>query len=175
MITHFYSDPHFGHTKVISRRPFASADEMTRELIARYNTAVSPSGTVMWCGDCFFVKPDEAAEIMRALNGSKLLVVGNHDRGKSTMAQLGFTAVADEMFISIAGRTARVSHYPYRTGVDERHQEKRPQRPKGSDEVLIHGHTHRTEALHDRYQVDVGVDAWAFFPATFASVEALFA
>jgi calcineurin-like phosphoesterase family protein len=48
VITHFYSDPHFGHTNIIKYcdRPFASVDEMNEELVARYNASVGPDDFV---------------------------------------------------------------------------------------------------------------------------------
>jgi calcineurin-like phosphoesterase family protein len=49
----FTSDTHFGHANIIKYcgRPFASVEEMNRELIARWNAVVGPRDTVYHLGD----------------------------------------------------------------------------------------------------------------------------
>ncbi|PIP83204.1 MAG: hypothetical protein CO113_03370 [Elusimicrobia bacterium CG_4_9_14_3_um_filter_62_55] len=44
----FTADTHFNHANVIKycARPFASIDEMNREMIARWNAVVGPEDTV---------------------------------------------------------------------------------------------------------------------------------
>ena len=81
--TFFTADSHFGHESVIrmSNRPFATVDEMTREMIARWNAVVAPGDTVWHLGDFAFKMPvDGARKIFDALNGRKRLVMGNHDK-----------------------------------------------------------------------------------------------
>ena len=75
------SDPHFGHANIIKycHRPFADADEMDRQLIARWNAAVLSAATVWLLGDVT-VKPDKLGALQRQLNGRKVLVAGNHDQ-----------------------------------------------------------------------------------------------
>jgi calcineurin-like phosphoesterase family protein len=182
MITHFFSDPHWGHSNIIRycNRPFEDVREMNRELIRRYNDTVGPQDTVLWCGDSFFKgSPDWCRGILAGLNGNKILVKGNHDRSHGAMAELGFALVLDECILHIAGRTCRVSHYPYGDleggrPVDAVRKDKfkalRPKRVKG--EVLIHGHTHDKRKRQGN-AIHVGVDAWDYRPATMAEVEAL--
>ncbi len=45
---YFTADTHFNHANVLKycARPFASIDEMNRELIARWNALVGPEDTV---------------------------------------------------------------------------------------------------------------------------------
>lgn len=172
----FYSDPHFGHANVLgySNRPFADVDEMDRDLIARYQTVVRQDQTVLWLGDCFFCRPERAAEILAALPGRKILCRGNHDRSASSMARIGFELVTDTVTLNIAGRTCRANHYPYKgtpsaeVAPDAEHPW--PQRHQG--EVLIHGHTHSTKRRNGN-QIHVGVDAWDYRPVALAEVEVL--
>ena len=169
----FWSDPHFGHANIIkyAERPFANVPEMHREMIARYNEVVPKDGVCLWVGDCFFCGFEESREILSKLNGTKLLVIGNHDRGAGRMAEMGFALVTDTLMMHIAGRTVRVSHYPYEGATeDRRHLDKRPPRYKG--EVLLHGHTH-AKKRRDGNMIHVGVDAWDFYPARYTEVEAL--
>jgi calcineurin-like phosphoesterase family protein len=53
----FYSDPHYGHFNILKYcgRPFSSIQEMNREFIARYNSKIGPSDTVLWAVTVSFV------------------------------------------------------------------------------------------------------------------------
>lgn len=178
MIHAFFSDPHFGHDNIrrYADRPFDSVDEMDEALVENYNQTVRLSDTVLWCGDAFFRFSTTPQRIMPRLNGRKVLILGNHDRQPGRMAALGFDLVLYEAFVHIAGRTCRVSHYPYAGSpgrgarVDDRYLKRRPSRVKG--ELLIHGHTHSKSRIFEN-QIHVGVDAWDYRPATFGEVEQL--
>lgn len=164
-LTAFYSDPHFGHANVIkySERPFGTAAEMNDALIENYNSVVPKNGVVLWLGDCFFLPAGLAASVMAQLNGTKLLVRGNHDRSAVAMSRLGFAVVAEETILCIAGKRVRATHKPYP-------REGAPSPVKG--EVIIHGHTHSKKILNGN-MVHLGVDAWNYTPALFADVEAM--
>lgn len=171
----FFSDPHFGHKNIIryAERPFGTLGEMHRELIARYNRVVGLGDTCLWTGDCFFGGFEESREILSKLNGRKLLVLGNHDRGAGRMAEMGFALATDTLMMHIAGRTVRVCHYPYWGATeDTRYPERRP--PKYKGEVLIHGHTH-SKKKREGNMIHVGVDAWDFTPARYDEVAQLVA
>lgn len=185
MITHLYSDPHYGHTNIIKycNRPFNSAQHMEAEMIRRYNEVVGEGDTVLWCGDAFFGREcKDPSDVLRRLNGHKILVKGNHDKSPAVMAQMGFAMVLTECTLHIAGRTCRVSHFPYegiehsREGGDSHRKDKfkalRPKRVKG--EVLIHGHTHSNKKRQGNC-IHVGVDAWDYRPAPMKAVAALVA
>lgn len=177
MFDAFYSDPHFGHKKIIEfcDRPFANLEEMHEEFIQRYNeVAYSNLHNVLWVGDCFLrMNQEQVKTIMGRLKGRKGLVIGNHDRSKYWMASVGFDFVVDQMTMRIANRKVLVCHYPYADYVrsdgfiDKRYLDKRPRRQKG--EVLIHGHTHDPRRRNGN-QIHVGVDAWAYGPAPYPDV-----
>lgn len=172
----FYSDPHFGHKNIIGfcQRPFANVGEMREEMVARYNQEVSPHATVLWLGDCFmYHSQTEARSLLRRMNGTKILVSGNHDKGDAWMAGAGFSLVIrDWATLQIAGHPARACHFPYRMDhpADQRFLHLRPERRKG--EILLHGHTH-DPVKRRGHQIHVGVDAWDYAPAPLAEVEAL--
>ena len=179
-VTHFTSDPHYGHNDIIGfcRRPFADTVEMKAALIAEYNRCVGASDTVVWVGDCFFCGKKEAAEILAQLNGPKVLVRGNHNASAAAMARIGFDLVVDSLTMHLAGNVVRV-HHTYRSeahiGDDERMKQaglKWPARRK--DEWLIHGHIHSREKQNG-HAIHVGVDAWDFRPASLAEIERLIA
>lgn len=79
------SDLHFGHVNVIkySNRPFSDVDEMNKELIKKWNNVVSKDDLVYVLGDfTLFHRLDKIKEYTQALNGRKILIMGNHDTRK---------------------------------------------------------------------------------------------
>lgn len=178
MITALYSDPHFGHANIIEyeNRPFNCPSQMDESLITNYNSVVGEDDAVLWLGDCFFQPSKRAAELMGRLNGSKLLILGNHDGSASSMLRLGFDAVMDVCFMLIGGRKCRLCHYPYAGSdgrgepVDDRFSDMRPPRVPG--EILVHGHTHSRRRIREN-AVHVGVDAWDYGPVRIERLDAL--
>lgn len=178
LVTHFYSDPHYGHSNIIkyASRPFADAREMEATLIQRYNDTVSPDQTCLWLGDCSMrMDPAKFTQILDRLNGHKILVRGNHDRSPGAMAQAGFDLVLEQATMHIGGRTCIICHYPYadvkhHKGHDARYQDRRPKRVKG--QILIHGHTH-SHKKREGNAIHVGVDAWDYRPVTMDQVREL--
>lgn len=75
------SDTHFWHTRIIlfENRPFKSVEEMNEELIKRWNNKVTSNDTVIHLGDVSFGNQEKTKEIVKRLNGRKILVMGDHD------------------------------------------------------------------------------------------------
>lgn len=176
MITHFYSDPHFGHKNILKHcplRPFFSLEQMHEAFIRNYNAVTTESSVVCWVGDCFWYDGDFAKSIMDQLNGTKILTVGNHDKSKAKMLAMGFSIVADEFHILLGGKRCFVSHYPPLGArhpgyeYDDRYADKRPDRK--SHEIIIHGHTHSSKRK-DGNAIHVGVDAWDYAPVRVESI-----
>jgi len=80
------SDTHFGHQGVCNfmradgvtkLRPWDNADEMDEEMVKRWNETVRPIDKVYHLGDVVIKK--KKLDIMRRLNGDKVLIKGNHD------------------------------------------------------------------------------------------------
>ena len=78
----YISDLHFGHANCLAfdNRPFKSIEHHDAELVRRWNSVVRPGDTVYILGDMFWCKATEAVEILKQLNGQKILIKGNHDR-----------------------------------------------------------------------------------------------
>src|SRR6266545_2095443 len=79
----FISDTHFGYRGIITFsgtkpfRPFATIEEHDAELVQRRNSVVGNKDIVWHLGHCCFGKRN--LTIAGELNGSKRLVMGNHD------------------------------------------------------------------------------------------------
>lgn len=176
MITHFTSDQHYGHKNILKycpNRPYKTIEEMREAFITNYNNVVDHYDVVCWVGDAFFCDVVESKKIMNRLNGDKILVIGNHDKSKNVMADIGFSMVMDSFTMQIAGKPCFVTHYPPKGAKhvghehDERFNDKRPERKKG--EFIIHGHTHMATRT-DGTSLHVGVDAWDFYPVPMAEI-----
>lgn len=85
MTTFVCGDLHLGHrgiTKFLrpdgsKERPWDDVEEMNEALIANWNSVVRPKDTVIVLGD--FVINRSALPLAARLNGTKELVMGNHD------------------------------------------------------------------------------------------------
>jgi calcineurin-like phosphoesterase family protein len=75
------SDTHFGHANIIKfcNRPFDNVHEMDATMVEHWNTVVKPQDLVYHLGDVYFPQ-NVAIPRLRQLNGTKRLILGNHDR-----------------------------------------------------------------------------------------------
>ncbi|WP_162319789.1 metallophosphoesterase [Nesterenkonia haasae] len=189
MTTYFTSDHHFGHANIIRYcdRPFDGVDDMDEGLIARWNETVGVEDVVWVLGDYSLHDHDKGLSYLPRLNGTKYLVIGNHDRCSPTQPdgslyvpmylEAGFATVVTQAEVTLpsvepGGEELRVllSHYPY---AGESHtKQDRHQRFRYRDlgHPLVCGHVHtewRTQvSSQGTVQVNVGVDQWDFRPVT---------
>lgn len=159
MITHFYSDPHFGHANIIeyAGRPFRDVHEMDYFLENQYLNWVHDDDTVVYGGDVSFHDLQHTRDLLRRLPGYKILVRGNHDGTIAHCLKMGFDMVVDSLHLEIAGHKVTVVHKPIKPGPGE---------------YVIHGHTHDKLRKGGRF-IHVGVDAWNFRPVLMSEVENL--
>jgi len=183
----FTSDPHYGHSNVLGfcKRPFKDIDEMNEELIRRYNSKVGKNDIVYWLGDCFFCNAPVAKDIMSRLNGVKICILGNHDRGTVGMIGLGFTAVLRSAKIEIGGKVCLLSHYPWEPSfihtirlmikkIKIRYVDRAPQKAVLDRLWCLHGHTHSKKKMdRERKLIHVGVDAHNFYPVSMSEIESM--
>jgi calcineurin-like phosphoesterase family protein len=184
----FTSDLHFGHAAVIDfcERPFQDLKDMEDKLVARINNHVKPEDTLIVVGDAFFTNSTERKRILDRINGTKVLVQGNHDKGKAQIN--GFDLTVQTMDLLIAGKRVSVSHYPFKP---ERFKLNMPwwkallcdvenlvrfyhKRLKDEGQYLIHGHTHTRKRFEQRL-LHVGCDAWNYCPVPITAIESYIA
>lgn len=111
----YIADMHFGHARVIEfdERPFFDIADMEKELIENWNSRVTNIDTVYILGDFCWGKEDEWQRILRALNGNKVLIQGNHDLGNmSDKLKSMFQDVKPYKEIKDSGYHIIMSHYP---------------------------------------------------------------
>lgn len=79
------ADLHFFHKNIIryENRPFSDVEDMNRQLIQNWNRVVKKEDIVYVLGDVSFAGTKATREIVTQLNGRKMLIMGNHDFGRS--------------------------------------------------------------------------------------------
>lgn len=181
----FTADLHFGHSnilKFVEGRPGDNPEEMNAILIERWNETVPPHASVYILGDLVMGQFAENVQLLSKLNGSKVLVPGNHDRvhfcykAKSHKKSEWHLAYVDNG-VSILPNLIKVSlssgidveacHFPRTSGqYDDRYADLHPAK---SNLPLLHGHVHESwKVLNDDngLQINVGVDVWDYRPVS---------
>lgn len=176
----FYTaDLHFWHKNVIRycNRPFTDLHQMHQEMIKNWNCEVQEEDEVFIVGDLSFCGITKLYEIVRQLNGDKILIRGNHDSfpRRKYIETLGFR---DVLPFYREGNIF-ISHYPIYKGneVDlcEReewdkkkvitHYERNYEELLKTDcTILLHGHIHNktvsTDSRWKHYNVGCDVNDW---------------
>jgi len=107
------SDTHFGHDNIIKycNRPFRNSAEMDEALIKNWNETVSNKDTVFLLGDFALASKERCQIIMNSLNGTKNLIMGNHDNyTENFYREIGFKTVS--RFPIIWNKFFILSHAP---------------------------------------------------------------
>lgn len=115
MSNKFYiADWHYDHANCIyfDNRPFRTATEMNAELIRRWNEKVGPGDTVYVLGDMFWCKATEAIEVLKQLNGQKILIKGNHDRCHDINFKKYFVKICEYEEVEDGDDKIVLCHYP---------------------------------------------------------------
>lgn len=134
---YFISDSHFGHKGILSFpstkpfRPFDSIEEHDEELVKRWNETVSPKDIVWHMGDFCFGKRN--IDIAGRLNGSKRLVMGNHDM----YAVEDYLKYFDRVFGCAEYKGMILSHMPVHPSQFPRYY------------LNVHGHLHTNHILKE--------------------------
>ena len=183
MTTFFTSDLHFGHANILlyapqrydylGLEPQNGVPEMNEGIVRLWNRQVTPDDTVYVIGDVAMGKVDQTIEYVRQLNGTKHLIMGNHDRPHPIMhkndaktaewleryTDVGFETIGLSLVHDFDGVTAQVSHFPY-TGDHTEEERYGAYRPPNVGLPLVHGHVHDHWDVNG-VQYNVGIDAWA--------------
>lgn len=191
--TFFTADWHIGHANSIKfdNRPFQDVGEMHRALIRNYNAQVPENGICYFLGDIATHNSDLTKDILSKLRGTKVIIVGNHDKNSNALYLMGFDVVLNNATIYIQGERVTMSHCPLR-GVfredvsdmkgakegDNWHGEHKNQAfsIEKHDDWHIHGHVHSpnggksTKILDNQF--DCGVVANKYRPVPISEIEA---
>ena len=126
-------------------------DYMNEAMIKEWNDLIDPADLTYILGDFAFCNAQKATEIARRLNGTKILVEGNHDRKalNDPSFRKCFKEVHNYLDINYNGTKVLMFHYPIAEW-DQMH--------RGS--VHLHGHLHGNVSGMEKYRCrDMGMDA----------------
>jgi calcineurin-like phosphoesterase family protein len=188
------SDLHIGHANSIKydNRPFKDLDHMHSYLIKNYNATVPETGTCFFLGDIGMGNTAATKDVITKMHGTKVLVLGNHDKGITTMLDCGFDVVVYGLVMYLAGERVTMSHCPlrglYREPTDHFsnekmrggnwHGESKNNKFTFDDEgqFHLHGHIHSGPNTKGKdkilgRQYDVGVCANHYKPVSFSAIE----
>lgn len=138
---------------------------MNEDLVDGWNSLVAPSDTVYYLGD-FSLKTSAVEQYAPRLNGSKILVAGNHDgchpsnHGGAWKNVAFYRKYFDEVVDEMEWEGFRLHHMPYYDDDDDRFPD---YRPFNDGKILLHGHVHQRWLTNGR-QINVGVDVWHYVP-----------
>lgn len=175
------SDTHWFHDNIVKycgrheqiekllgpRKPVKTIDH-NWYMVEKWNSVIGPTDAVLHLGDVFAWFKDGQFKfenaILPTLNGSKYLILGNHDKApRSVFERMGFTII--EPFTTVInGRKISFSHYPL-TPAEFR-----------EDTIHIHGHIHNNPyegtngAMTQPNQINVSVEMIDYTPRRIADL-----
>jgi calcineurin-like phosphoesterase family protein len=189
----FTSDWHIGHENSIKfdSRPYANLEEMHEALIRNYNNVVPADGVCYFLGDIATHSSELTKSVISQLNGIKILILGNHDKGSQACYNMGFDVVLNSAMIMIQKEHVTLTHCPLRGLFREDtstmnghipgelwHGENRHPDFSIQDygQFHLHGHIHspnggKSVKILNR-QFDVGVPANKYRPVHIRNIEA---
>ncbi len=150
------SDLHFGHANImkfcpVTRASFTDVADMREKMIADWNASVAQDDETFILGDFAFLPAKDAVDILRRLNGTKILIEGNHDRKllNDPAFRKEFREVHPYLRYNHNGQIVIMFHYPIHEW-DQMH--------RGA--VHFYGHVHGGRTGLEPYRArDVAFDA----------------
>lgn len=157
MKTWITSDLHFGHKNIMTFCPQTRARfnndvaYMNNAMVEEWNAKVQFGDCVYILGDVAFMSGSDAGRMVNRLNGTKILIRGNHDRKTLKDATFfnAFAEVHEYLDINYDGHKIVMFHYPIAEW-DQMH--------RGA--LHFHGHLHGGVSGLEKYRaMDVGMDS----------------
>lgn len=163
MAIFFTADTHFFDLKILkyrriknNKRLFKSVYQMHDFLIHRWNNVVSAEDTVYHLGDFSLGTKKETESILTRLNGSIILIRGNHDIFPNNYyLSIGFMQIKKQISLETILGPIHLSHRPAKKLSPE-------------EKFCLHGHVHRDwvarQLDNNTIYLNVGVDVWSYRP-----------
>jgi calcineurin-like phosphoesterase family protein len=162
----FCSDTHWGHRNILkfTNRPFETIEDMNEQLIANWNACVQPNDSIYHLGDfAYRQSTGSLLPIFERLNGTKHLIIGNHDNEE--VFRLPWASQDYYREIKIDGQHIVLFHYAIVQWNRSRHKS-----------IHLHGHHHGTlhhgKLEHAPRRIDIGVDCFDLHPVSWDHLKA---
>ena len=153
----FVSDPHFDHANIIDycKRPFSDVNEMNHVIEENWRTMIPSDGRVIFLGDMSFGRGSRSPRWWaERLNGRKIYIKGNHDRGVGEHSNIKTVdRIAKSGLLILSGCRIYLNHFP----------DNIPNDWKGWS---VHGHIHNNGPFLNvgRKRINVSLDVTKFKP-----------
>lgn len=170
------SDLHINHTNILkfcpeSRGMFQNTDEMNHALIERMNSKVTNNDTLYIVGDIGFGKMGAICEVLKQINGEKVIIRGNHDRkllaSSEFQTQKGLMGVRNichyyTLYETIDSKKCEfhMFHFPIEEWENCHH---------GAYHLHGHRHSPKSQLINSR-RMDIGVDSNDLYPYSFEEI-----
>lgn len=115
---YYIADLHLCHSNVndkLDKRGFENVEKMNEFIIKQWNSKVKKDDEVVILGDFCWKNGETANELLKKLNGIKMLVCGNHDKNflkDNRFDKSLFKWIKERAEFSDNGRRVVCSHYP---------------------------------------------------------------
>lgn len=159
----FTANTHFGDRSIAFHRGFGSPEDMDQVLIENWNSLISPGDIVYHLGNFALLGKARIKEVVEKLNGSILLVPGNHDCSskKLNLYKKLFTVLPLLHILRIGQVPVTLCHYPllqwYKFGPSSCHFY-----------ANLYGHYHTY--FENKPALDVGVDSNSLMPFSWGDI-----
>ena len=160
---YFISDTHFYHSNIIKycNRPFKNVKEMNETIINNWNNVVTNKDTVYHLGDFCLSNDDDIKSIFNRLNGSIILIRGNHDRKTVKFYEkIGFKVLTHAPIV-LDKYKLMLSHVPLPDSIIK------------EGYINLHGHIHNKsisenypENYSDEKHINLSVDVTDYKPVS---------
>lgn len=166
----FTADTHFFHKNIIKYcgRPFENVQEMNDDLIEKWNHKIPKDATVFHLGDVSMTaSPKMLDDLLHRLNGTKYLVIGNHEKNALQKEYLRkhWVGIYDIAEITIENQRIFMCHYPMIVWNGSH---------RGAWQLFGHVHgglSNKGVIQHGPAQMDVGVDTNCCIPYSYQEVK----
>lgn len=134
------TDLHLYHNRdfLYEPRGFTSAESHAKAIVRNWNRIVQPEDIVYVLGDCVLNDDAKGITMLKQLNGTKYLAIGNHDSDARLKRYEEAKIFADMQFayrLTHKGMKLYLTHYPTMTGNFDSH----------NPTFNISGHTHNQD------------------------------
>ena len=153
------SDLHFFHNNILKynaiSRPFNTIEEMNDVIISNWNNMITLKDKTYILGDISFGPAGKTAELLQQLNGTKILIKGNHDSSylKNDLILNCFESIHDYYELKYNKQFICMFHFPIEMW-----------NRKHYGGLHFHGHTHSINQELNQRRIDVGLDGNNLLP-----------